>query len=111
MRSSPVAWACWSAGAATGTRRGRSPQARSSPEEAAVRETLDETGLRVSTTGVIGSRIHPQTGWRIVYVAAVPASEAEAQIPEALEDSAERNDRELAEVRWGQPGGSRGADG
>ena len=45
-------------------------------EEAAVRETPEETGLRVRATGVIGSRVHPRTGVRIVYVAAVPLSES-----------------------------------
>ena len=53
------------------------------PENAAVRETLEETGLQVRATGVIGSRVHPRTGVRIVYVAAV-------LVYEALEDSAAR---------------------
>jgi 8-oxo-dGTP diphosphatase len=43
-----------------------------SPEHAAVRETLEETGLRVRATGIIGQRVHPRTGVLIVYVAAVP---------------------------------------
>jgi 8-oxo-dGTP diphosphatase len=64
-----------------------------SPEEAAVRETLEETGLRVRATRVIGSRVHPVTGVRIVYVAAVPPGEADAV---AAGD-------ELAEVRWVSP--------
>jgi hypothetical protein len=41
-------------------------------------------GLRVRATGIIGNRIHPRTGARIVYVAAVLASEAEAQIRQAV---------------------------
>jgi len=49
-----------------------------SPEDAAVHETLDETGLRVRVTGVIGSRVHPRTGVPIVYVASVPADDADA---------------------------------
>ena len=46
-----------------------------SPEDAAVRETLEETGSRIRATGVIGSRVHPQTGVRIVYVAATAVGE------------------------------------
>jgi len=71
-----------------------------SPEDAAVRETLEETGLRVRAAGVISSRFHPQTGVRIVYVAAVLASEAEVQISEALLDSAALADGGLTEIRW-----------
>jgi 8-oxo-dGTP pyrophosphatase MutT (NUDIX family) len=41
-----------------------------SPEEAAVREALEETGLRVGAAGVIGGRVHPRTGVWIVYVGA-----------------------------------------
>jgi 8-oxo-dGTP diphosphatase len=41
-----------------------------SPEDTAVRETLEETGLRVRATAVIGSRVCPATGVRIAYVAA-----------------------------------------
>jgi 8-oxo-dGTP diphosphatase len=61
-----------------------------SPEDAAVRETLEETGLRVQVTGVIGKRVHPQSGVTIVYVTAVPAAEADAVAA----------GYELAEVRW-----------
>jgi 8-oxo-dGTP diphosphatase len=82
-----------------------------SPEDAAVRETLEETGLQVPATGVIGSRAHPQTGIRIVYLAAVLASEAEVQIREVLTDSAASADGELTRGPVGQPGGSRRADG
>src|SRR6266478_6273931 len=45
-----------------------------SPEPAAVRETWDETGLRIRAGDVIGSRIHPLTGVPIAYVAATPTS-------------------------------------
>ena len=44
-----------------------------SPEDAAVREALEETGLAVRAAGLIGSRVHPRTGILVVYVAAVPA--------------------------------------
>jgi 8-oxo-dGTP diphosphatase len=78
------------------TRRGRSRAARSSRvsrrEDAAVREALEETGLRVRAIGVIGSRIHPRTGVPNVYVAAVPASEVVGPPNE-----------ELAKVRWVSP--------
>ncbi len=65
-----------------------------SPEDAAVRETLEETGLRVRATGVIGSRLHPRTGVPIAYVAAVPVDN-EGRAMATAED--------LAEVRWTSP--------
>lgn len=71
-----------------------------SPEDAAARETLEETGLRVRAIGVIGSRVHPLTGVRIVYVAAVPVSLTGLVIDEAATDSAASADSELVEVRW-----------
>jgi 8-oxo-dGTP pyrophosphatase MutT (NUDIX family) len=71
-----------------------------SPVDAAVRETLEETGLRVRAKRIIGDRVHPLTGVRIVYVAAVPASEAEVQIREVLEDSAASAEGELTDIRW-----------
>lgn len=40
-----------------------------SPEQAAVREALEETGVVVEPLAVIGERVHPVTGWRLVYVA------------------------------------------
>lgn len=45
------------------------------PEDAAVREVLEETGLRTRATRVIGERVHPWAGGQIFYVAAVPLSE------------------------------------
>lgn len=60
------------------------------PEDAAVREALEETGLTVVAEGVIGSRFHPDTGHLTVYVACPYAGgEARATSP-----------RELTEVRW-----------
>lgn len=38
-------------------------------EQAAVRETLEETGLAVEATRLLGERVHPDTGRRIAYVA------------------------------------------
>jgi 8-oxo-dGTP diphosphatase len=61
-----------------------------SAEDAAVRETLEETGLRVRATGMIGSRVHPVTKVSIVYVAAAPTGKTDAV---AAGD-------ELVEVRW-----------
>ena len=40
-----------------------------SVEDAAVRETAEETGLDVAALRVLGQRIHPETGAGIVYVA------------------------------------------
>jgi 8-oxo-dGTP diphosphatase len=57
---------------------------------AAVREVLEETGLSIHTTRVIGSREHPATGVQITYIAAVPASSQETISP----------GRELTELRW-----------
>lgn len=66
-----------------------------SAEDAAVRETLEETGLRVRATGVIGSRVHPVTGVRMVYVAAELARSAGNRAT-----NADRLSSELAEARW-----------
>jgi 8-oxo-dGTP diphosphatase len=71
-----------------------------SPEDAAVRETLEETGLRVRVTGVIGRRVHPRTGVLIVYVVAEPASVPGAQIGTQSANFAGQEDPELTEVRW-----------
>jgi len=64
---------------------------RDSPEDAAVRETLEQTGLRVRATGVIGSRVHPVTRTRMVYVTAGLADEPGVMAGES---------GELARVRW-----------
>jgi 8-oxo-dGTP diphosphatase len=40
-----------------------------SPEDAAVRETREETGLNVASTKVLGERVHPNTGRTMIYVA------------------------------------------
>lgn len=39
------------------------------PEEAAVRETLEETGLKVEAASLIGQRVHPKTGREMSYTA------------------------------------------
>jgi 8-oxo-dGTP diphosphatase len=38
-------------------------------EEAAVRETREETGLAVAAIRTLGERVHPETSRRLVYVA------------------------------------------
>ncbi len=40
-----------------------------SPEQAAVRETQEETGLTVKVVELLGERVHPKTGRRMSYTA------------------------------------------
>ncbi|MFJ9519535.1 NUDIX hydrolase [Kitasatospora sp. NPDC101801] len=40
-----------------------------SPEEAAVRETAEETGLNVAAVKILGERVHPETGRWMSYTA------------------------------------------
>jgi 8-oxo-dGTP diphosphatase len=42
------------------------------PEEAAARETQEETGLLVTAQSVLGQRVHPMTGREIHYIACRP---------------------------------------
>lgn len=59
-------------------------------EQAAERETREETGLSVRATGSLGRRIHPGTGRTLVYVAC-----------EVMDGTAEVGDvDEIAEVAW-----------
>ena len=61
-----------------------------SAEDAAVRETLEETGLTVAARQVLGSRVHPVTGKVLAYVACdVTSGTARVASP-----------REIAEVAW-----------
>ena len=58
--------------------------------EAAAREAAEETGIDVIVTHLLGERVHPATGARIVYAACtVAGGTARAASP-----------REVAEVRW-----------
>ena len=62
--------------------------------EAAVRETKEETGLDVVPGRILGRRAHPQTGRRMIYIAARPARHADVH-------SIFVGDRhELDAVRW-----------
>ena len=60
------------------------------PVDAAVRETLEETGLTVGVIKRLGERVHPSTGRAMVYVAC-----------EVLAGTAHvADDEEVAEVKW-----------
>ncbi len=61
------------------------------PAAAAAREVREETGLRVSATGVIGRRVHPDTGREMVYLTARPSHGTTAVVGD---------EEELAEARW-----------
>ena len=54
------------------------------PEEAAVRETQEETGLRVAPKKSLGCRVHPLTGREIHYIACRPVG-GEAAVASAGE--------------------------
>lgn len=66
-------------------------EAGETPEQTAVRETLEETGIDVAADHVIGDRVHPATGRHMVYVACTPTNGTAAYV--ADED-------ELCEVGW-----------
>jgi len=56
------------------------------PEEAAVRETLEEAGLEVKADRLLGQRVHPKTGREMFYTACeVVAGEATVADPEELD--------------------------
>jgi 8-oxo-dGTP diphosphatase len=59
-------------------------------DQAAVRETLEETGLTVTAKGVLGERVHPNTGRTMIYVAC-EVLDGEAYVADA---------EELADVAW-----------
>jgi 8-oxo-dGTP diphosphatase len=65
-------------------------EADESPEDAAVRESLEETGLTVRATKRLGERVHPATGRTMVYVACDVAT-GTAYVGD---------EEELAEVAW-----------
>jgi 8-oxo-dGTP diphosphatase len=59
-------------------------------EEAAVRETREETGLDIEVVQHLGERVHPKTGRHMVYLACQVKS-GEARVADT---------EELAEVQW-----------
>ena len=65
-------------------------EAGETAEEAAVRETLEETGLTVTAVKLLGERVHPKTGRLMSYTAA-DAIEGEAHVAD---------DEELDAVAW-----------
>lgn len=65
-------------------------EAGESPEEAAVRETLEETGLTVSAIKLLGERVHPKTKRLMSYTACDVVS-GTAHVAD---------DEELAELAW-----------
>ncbi|MGP4008161.1 NUDIX hydrolase [Streptomyces sp. 4N124] len=73
---------------------GGTVEASESPEQAAVREMREETGLEVEALQLLGERIHPDTGRHIAYIACRPiAGVAHAASP-----------REVSAVAWVPPG-------
>jgi 8-oxo-dGTP diphosphatase len=65
-------------------------EAGETAEQAAVRETEEETGLTVEAVKLLGERVHPKTGRMMSYTACEPVS-GEAFVADA---------EELAEVAW-----------
>jgi 8-oxo-dGTP pyrophosphatase MutT (NUDIX family)/transcriptional regulator with XRE-family HTH domain len=61
------------------------------PEDTAIREVKEETGLRVQVGHVVGERINPKTHRRMIYLTAHPTHGADAFVGDS---------DELAEVRW-----------
>jgi 8-oxo-dGTP diphosphatase len=62
-------------------------------EEAAARETVEETGLRVTPVELLGERVHPNTGRRMAYVA--------CDIVSGTAHVADQD--ELADIAWVKP--------
>ena len=61
------------------------------PENTAVREVKEETGLLVAPGRKIGERVHPKTGRTMIYIAAKPTHGTEIFVGD---------EEELADVRW-----------
>lgn len=65
-------------------------EAGETPEQAAVRETHEETGLIVEAVKLLGERVHPKTG-RLMSYTACSLLDGEAIVGDA---------EEIAEVAW-----------
>jgi 8-oxo-dGTP pyrophosphatase MutT (NUDIX family) len=61
------------------------------PEDTAIREVKEETTLRIQVGEIIGERVHPKTGRRMIYLAATPTHGTEIHVGD---------EEELAELRW-----------
>ena len=61
------------------------------PQDTVEREVKEETGVEVAGQQIIGERVHPATGRRMIYVAAAPTHETSLIVGD---------EAELAEVRW-----------
>lgn len=59
-------------------------EAGESPEQAAVRETLEETGLKVEAAKLLGQRVHPKTRREMSYTAC-QVIDGEAHVADADE--------------------------
>lgn len=62
-------------------------------DQAAVRETLEEVGLVVEARELLGERVHPATGRRMIYVAC-DVVDGEARVADA---------EEVADIAWCEP--------
>lgn len=61
------------------------------PEDAMVREVKEESGLRLLAGEVVGDRVHPRTGRRIIYVSGTVEGSADVFVGDV---------DELAAIRW-----------
>jgi 8-oxo-dGTP diphosphatase len=61
------------------------------PQDTAIREVKEETGLEIEAGDIIGDRVHPQTGRTMIYIAGHPVRGTEVFVGD---------EAELAEVKW-----------
>ena len=75
-------------------------EGKETPQETAVRECMEETGLPIVAGGVIGERDHPKTGRHMVYVACQPVNGTDVVVgdPEELVEVAWRSPEDLDEL-------------